>query len=65
MAAFEAMPSYMATKSDYYSHVMDIPPQYGPGYSLSGSQGFASRIGIWLTVEKAVEKKIYLRVLQG
>ena len=32
MAAFEDMPSYMATKSDYYTHVMDIPPQYGPGY---------------------------------
>ena len=32
MDAFETMPSYMATKSDYYTHVMDIPPQYGPGY---------------------------------
>ena len=32
MGAFEDMPSYIATKSDYYTHVMDIPPQYGPGY---------------------------------
>lgn len=45
MVAFEAMPSYMATKSDYYTHVMDIPPQYGPGYSLSGSEKFAGVIG--------------------
>lgn len=29
MDAFEALPSYMATKSDYYTHVQDIPPQYG------------------------------------
>ena len=34
MAAFEQMPSYMATKSDYYTHIMDIPPQYGPGYFI-------------------------------
>jgi len=36
--AFEALPSYMATKSDYYTHVQDIPPQYGPGYAVEGSQ---------------------------
>ena len=30
--AFEEMPSYMASKSDYYTHVMDIPPQYGPPF---------------------------------
>jgi glutathione S-transferase len=45
MAAFEAMPTYMATKSDYYTHIKDIPPQYGPGYSLPGSEKFASVIG--------------------
>jgi len=32
LLAFEARQSYQATKSDYYTHVMDIPPQYGPGY---------------------------------
>mmetsp|Transcript_10749 Transcript_10749/g.18090 ORF Transcript_10749/g.18090 Transcript_10749/m.18090 type:complete len:420 (+) Transcript_10749:34-1293(+) len=36
MAAFEEMPSYMATKSDYYTHIKDIPPQYGPGYPAPG-----------------------------
>ena len=25
-------PEYRATKSDYYTYVMNIPPQYGPGY---------------------------------
>jgi len=44
MDAFETLPSYMATKSDYYTHVKDIPPQYGTGYSLPGSEGYALRI---------------------
>lgn len=34
MSAFEELPSYMATKSDYYTHVMDIPPQYGPSAGM-------------------------------
>lgn len=29
LAAFEEIPYYMASKSDFYTHVMDIPPQYG------------------------------------
>ncbi|KAK7233496.1 chloride channel [Aureococcus anophagefferens] len=29
--AFEARPSYAASRSDWYTHVNDIPPQYGPG----------------------------------
>ena len=33
LLAFEARPTYQATKSDYYTHIMDIPPQYGPGYA--------------------------------
>lgn len=44
MDAFEALPSYMATKSDYYTHVMDIPPQYGPGVPVSGWQKLGSII---------------------
>jgi len=32
LEAFEQRPAYLAFKSDYYTHVMDIPPQYGPGY---------------------------------
>ena len=30
--AFEKREHYLAFKSDYYTHVKDIPPQYGPGY---------------------------------
>ena len=30
--AFEKREPYFAFKSDYYTHVKDIPPQYGPGY---------------------------------
>ena len=38
LSAFEERPSYLATKSDYYTHVMDIPPQYGPSYPVFGKQ---------------------------
>lgn len=31
---FEEMGAYLGTKGDYYTHIMDIPPQYGPGYDL-------------------------------
>lgn len=32
--ALEELPSYDATRSDFYTHVMDIPPQYGqPSFS--------------------------------
>ena len=30
--AFDQRESYLAFKSDFYTNVMDIPPQYGPGY---------------------------------
>jgi glutathione S-transferase len=43
-AAFEARPSYLATKSDYYTHVMDIPPQYGPGWSIDSAKDVAAAI---------------------
>lgn len=32
LEAFEKREYYLAFKSDYYTHVKDIPPQYGPGY---------------------------------
>jgi glutathione S-transferase len=51
MDAFEQLPSYMATKSDYYTHVKDIPPQYRQAYALPGSEAFRRGIdgldGIW------------------
>lgn len=30
--AFDKREAYLAFKSDYYTNVKDIPPQYGPGY---------------------------------
>jgi len=45
LAAFEERPAYIATKSDYYTHVMDIPPQYGPGFSVDDAKKFADTIG--------------------
>jgi len=30
--AFEKKEYYLSFKSDYYTHIKDIPPQYGPGY---------------------------------
>jgi glutathione S-transferase len=33
MDALEKHEYYLAFKSDYYTHVKDIPPQYGPGYN--------------------------------
>lgn len=30
--SFDKRESYLAFKSDYYTNVKDIPPQYGPGY---------------------------------
>ena len=32
LEAFEKREPYLAFKSDYFTHVLDIPPQYGPGY---------------------------------
>ena len=45
LAAFEERPSYLATKSDYYTHIKDIPPQYGPGWSISEADEVAKVIG--------------------
>eukprot|EP00638_Chattonella_subsalsa_P003529 CAMPEP_0117752790 /NCGR_PEP_ID=MMETSP0947-20121206/11834_1 /TAXON_ID=44440 /ORGANISM="Chattonella subsalsa, Strain CCMP2191" /LENGTH=457 /DNA_ID=CAMNT_0005571537 /DNA_START=149 /DNA_END=1522 /DNA_ORIENTATION=+ len=44
LEAFEQRPSYMATKSDYYTHVMDIPPQYGPGFFVDGAEPYKNLI---------------------
>jgi len=37
--AFEKRPSYLATKSDWYTHVKDIPPQYGDGVPVREAAG--------------------------
>ena len=49
--AFEERESYLATKADYYSIVLALPSQNGPGYSIPEAEGIASRItgldGAW------------------
>eukprot|EP00931_Biecheleriopsis_adriatica_P088385 TRINITY_DN62719_c0_g1_i1.p1 TRINITY_DN62719_c0_g1~~TRINITY_DN62719_c0_g1_i1.p1 ORF type:complete len:486 (-),score=83.49 TRINITY_DN62719_c0_g1_i1:31-1404(-) len=40
LAAFEKRQCYMATKSDWYTHVKDIPPQYGPGVAVPSAASF-------------------------
>lgn len=54
LEAFEKRECYLAFKSDYYTHVMDIPPQYGPGYTggfsedqKKFSQSISGRNGSW------------------
>eukprot|EP00977_Amphora_coffeiformis_P018752 scaffold6695_cov155-Amphora_coffeaeformis.AAC.5 len=52
--AFEKREAYLAFKSDYYTHIMDIPPQYGPGYDggfeddrIAFSRSILGRDGSW------------------
>ena len=45
LAAFEARPSYIATKSDYYTHAQALPSQNGPGYAVPEAAAVAARIG--------------------
>jgi len=42
--AFELLPSYMATKSDWYTHIKDIPPQYGDGCFVPEARRFAGAL---------------------
>jgi len=44
LAAFEDRQTYMATKSDYYTHITDIPPQYGPGGTVKDADAFSKSL---------------------
>jgi len=44
LEAFERRQTYAATKGDYYTHVTDIPPQYGDGQPVSAAQPFMPKI---------------------
>mmetsp|Transcript_7452 Transcript_7452/g.16470 ORF Transcript_7452/g.16470 Transcript_7452/m.16470 type:complete len:552 (+) Transcript_7452:33-1688(+) len=46
LTAFEELPYYVATKGDYYTHVMDIPPQYGQPYGDSSKAVEAAQAAI-------------------
>ena len=50
LSAFEERSSYRATKSDYYTHVMDIPPQYGPSYPVFGEKSVCMYVCMLLYV---------------
>jgi len=43
LTAFEELPYYMATKSDFYTHCMDIPPQYGPPFPSDNTEALRAR----------------------
>ena len=51
LVAFEERPAYLATKSDFYTHAMDLPPQNGPGYSVEAAAAAAAQVdgfdGAW------------------
>lgn len=38
LAAFEKRPSYIASKADYYSTIMALPSQNGPGYTVDAAK---------------------------
>lgn len=42
--AFERRPSYHASRSDWYTHIKDIPPQYGPGVPEPAAKHIARAI---------------------
>jgi glutathione S-transferase len=46
LRAFEQRPEYLASKSDYYTHVWDIPPQYGDGVADGSADAVAAREAI-------------------
>ena len=39
--AFEQRPAYVASKSDWYTHIKDIPPQYGAGVGIPAAKATA------------------------
>ena len=44
LRAFETRPAYLASKSDYYTHCQDIPPQYGPGCGVPSGAPYEAAI---------------------
>lgn len=44
LLAFESIPAYRASRSDYYTHIMVIPSQNGPGYMIPHAKKIANQI---------------------
>ena len=55
LEAFEQRPSYVASKSDYYTLVNSLPSQNGPGYLVPAAYGLSAQIcgldGAWTLAE--------------
>ena len=57
-AALEELPSYRASRSDFYTHIRDIPPQYGDGVFEKRTYEHALT-GDWhLPLKKTVEVEL-------
>ena len=70
--SFETRPSYVGTKSDYYTHVRDIPPQYGDGHSDNTKVGrcrlkpVKRRVeSVWLMSEPVLKAPAWLMYEPG
>jgi glutathione S-transferase len=52
LAAFEQLPHYLASRSDYYTHIMATPSQNGPGFVIPAAKPIANQIsgfsGAWI-----------------
>jgi glutathione S-transferase len=44
LSAMEELPAYLSTRSDYYTHVMVMPSQNGPGYMIPQAKSIAAKI---------------------
>jgi glutathione S-transferase len=44
LEAMEQRPNYLASKSDYYTHIMVMPSQNGPGYSIDDAKEISNKI---------------------
>ena len=51
LSAWEKQPQYLASRSDYYTHIMAIPSQNGPGYMIPAAKVIANQLsglsGAW------------------
>jgi glutathione S-transferase len=70
LAAMEARPHYLATKSDFYNTVRILPSQNGPGYSIPDARRIANQIygldGAWeLPLTDIVESLAPLHTIGG
>lgn len=44
LSAMEELPAYLASRSDYYTHIMVMPSQNGPGFMIPQAKSIAAQI---------------------